>query len=256
MAESTLQELIAANPIFSQCKFNVDTASHRGSVFDVIRMVTGQTEHLSQTFTRLGSRLTSKCHKIYINGKGQMTYVADAPTLVEIIWELPGDTAKAFRRQSAHLVARYLGADRTLIDEIEARFERVPTEAKVFLQAHTERPEVAPLSDVEAQNILKRKRGDLEMAEIEAKFLALKNQKRAQEIQAIEVEATHKQNMVLSRTRFVDNPEIQLFMQKDAHIASALNNYAKQSFLALMHNDEEGGEEGKGGGGVGAKFDF
>jgi hypothetical protein len=56
---------------------------------------------------------------------------------------------------------------------------------------------VAPLSDVEAQNILKRKRGDLEMAEIEAKFLALKNQKRAQEIQAIEVEATHKQNTVL-----------------------------------------------------------
>jgi hypothetical protein len=211
MAELTLQELIAINPAFSQCKFNVDTASQRGSVFDTIRMVTGQTAYLSQTFTCLGYRLTSKCHKIYINGKGQMTHVADAPTLVEIIWELPGDTAKAFRRQSAHLVARYLGADRTLINEIEARFERVPTEAKVFLQAHTERPEAAPLSDVEAQNFLKRKREKLEMAEIDVKFLALKNQKRAlknqkrelknqkraQEIQAIEVEATHKQNTVL-----------------------------------------------------------
>ena len=59
---------------------------------------------------------------------------------MEIIWELPGKTAKRFRRQCAHLICRILGGDRTLIDQIEARYQNTPVEEKEVFLAHTDRP--------------------------------------------------------------------------------------------------------------------
>ena len=50
-----------------------------------------------------------------------MTPVADARTLVEIVWLLPGKAARAFRRTSAVTVCRVLGGDLTMVQEIEAR---------------------------------------------------------------------------------------------------------------------------------------
>ncbi|KAG5179318.1 hypothetical protein JKP88DRAFT_327157 [Tribonema minus] len=47
------------------------------------------------------------------------TPCADARTLVEIVWSLPGKPARAFRRTSATTVCRVLGGDVSLVDEIE-----------------------------------------------------------------------------------------------------------------------------------------
>ncbi|CAM9114161.1 unnamed protein product [Ectocarpus sp. 8 AP-2014] len=59
--------------------------------------------------------------KIRINGRGQLTPVADAKTLVEIVFLLPGKMARDFRRKSAAKVCRLLGGDSSLISEIEER---------------------------------------------------------------------------------------------------------------------------------------
>ena len=53
--------------------------------------------------------------------KGKKTPVCDAATMVEIIWELPGKAAKAFRRQCAHYIVRILGGDASLVEEMKDR---------------------------------------------------------------------------------------------------------------------------------------
>jgi hypothetical protein len=147
MSEFTLDQLVELNPAFAQCRIRVDVETQKGSAIDVICLVTGQqAKHACQTFGRLDEKFTTNCGNLRINGKGKLTPVGDGPTLIKIIWELPGKVAMAFRRQSAHLVARYLGADRSLIDEIEARYERVPVSAQAFMQAHVKRPEVTFIS--------------------------------------------------------------------------------------------------------------
>jgi hypothetical protein len=120
--------------------------------------------------------------QLRINGKGHLTPVADAPTCVEIIWELPGKAAKAFRRQCAHLICRILGADRTLIEEIEVRYNRTPQSVKDIMTAHVERPVLPEQSIEELKMTRKRKILDLEEQEenikrmrTENEILALKN---------------------------------------------------------------------------------
>jgi hypothetical protein len=240
-SNTTLEQMLELNPALAQCNIRVHKESQQGSTIDVIRLVTGlSSAHAGQALSRLDSKLITRCDQLRINGKGKITPVADAPTLIEIIWELPGKVAKKFRRQSAHLVARYLRADRTLIDEIEARYERVPVKFQAFMQAHVKRPEESPLSDEEAARILKRKRDDLERAEIDAKLRKYAIEEQEQGFKSLELDAVHKSRMedlggerVLARTRLAANPEIQRLMSSDAHIQSVFNDYLKQSMILL-----------------------
>ncbi len=118
----------------------VDQATQKGSVYDVIRLVTkkkgGDT---IQTFSRIQKRHTefiTKCDKLRINGKGRETPVANAATLVEIAWLCPGKAAVQFRRKGAETVCRILGGDLTLVDEIQHRHAQVAgTAEEEFLLA-------------------------------------------------------------------------------------------------------------------------
>ncbi|CAM9109050.1 unnamed protein product, partial [Ectocarpus sp. 13 AM-2016] len=115
----------------STIRFDKDTK--RGSVLDVIKMVLGCDSSTANTSLRrllqdnpgLGSGGPgSRCPRLprlKINGKGNMTPVADAKTLIEIVWLLPGKKAHTFRRQSSEKVCRLLGGDLSLVSEIEAR---------------------------------------------------------------------------------------------------------------------------------------
>ena len=90
------------------------------SVLDIVNAVSQPGKNnASIYYSRLDPELTSKCLKLRINGKGRETPVADLPTLVEIIWELPGKAAKKFRRTSAKYIVRILGGDPSLVDEIK-----------------------------------------------------------------------------------------------------------------------------------------
>ena len=52
--------------------------------------------------------------RVRINGKGRLTWVADAPICIAIIWQLPGKAAKVFRGQCVHYIVRLLNGDRSL----------------------------------------------------------------------------------------------------------------------------------------------
>lgn len=53
-------------------------------------------------------------------GKTKKTPVTNVQGVVQILFWLPGETAKQFRSKSAETMIRYLGGDLTLIDEIKA----------------------------------------------------------------------------------------------------------------------------------------
>ena len=103
----------------------VNTGSQQGSAIDLVRMVIQCNSsaantylgNLKRDFPELGNQIT----QLRINGKGKLTPVADAKTLVEIVFLLPGKMARDFRRKSAAKVCRLLGGDSTLVTEIEQR---------------------------------------------------------------------------------------------------------------------------------------
>ncbi|ACH46886.1 unknown [Feldmannia species virus] len=107
----------------------IDNATQKGSVIDVIRMVLRCDASSANTaFRRLKDDMLKSraefgaaCSHLRINGKGRLTPVANAKTLVEIIFSLPGKLAREFRRKSASQICRLLGGDPTLVFEIEQR---------------------------------------------------------------------------------------------------------------------------------------
>ncbi|CBN80320.1 EsV-1-210/211 paralog [Ectocarpus siliculosus] len=102
-----------------------DKQTKKGSVMDTIRMVLRcDSSNANTAFGRLlqaHPELGSRCTRSKLNGKGNETPVADAKTLIEIVWLLPGKKAHSFRRQSSEKVCRLLGGDLSLVSEIEAR---------------------------------------------------------------------------------------------------------------------------------------
>jgi hypothetical protein len=101
----------------------VDDITKKGSVIDVVRLVNPNltSSNASNTLTKLTSDMGVQYTQLKINGKGRPTPVADARTLVEIVWALPGKAARDFRRSSAQTVCRVLGGDLRLVAEIESR---------------------------------------------------------------------------------------------------------------------------------------
>jgi hypothetical protein len=169
---ATLEELYQLDSAFANAKIRVDFATKKASAIDVIRLVTGKdSRHAGEMLHRLGPDMVALCDQLRINGKGRETWVADATTLVEMIFDLPGKAAKTFRRQSANFICRLLGGDRTLIDEIEMRFDRTPDETKEFFLANAERTELPDRTEEEVRRVRKRKLEDLEICE---RQLALK----------------------------------------------------------------------------------
>ena len=108
----------------------IDAETKKGSVIDVIRLVLPQmtSNHAGQALKNLVQAIPEfeqSVDHLRINAKGRLTPVADAKTLVEIIWSLPGVAAREFRRKSAKQVCRLLGGDLALVTEIEARHHQL-----------------------------------------------------------------------------------------------------------------------------------
>ena len=111
MENFSLNQLLQLDPRLERFKIRVDTKSQKGSVIDVIRLITGSSAQ---------NQLKMSVTRLRINKKGKPIPVASARVLIQLVWELPGKATKTFRPQSAHVIAHYLGADRTLVAEIEA----------------------------------------------------------------------------------------------------------------------------------------
>ena len=116
----------------------IDRGTNKGSVYDTIKVVTGaSSSHCVQQFIRLCEQkpdYVQRTIKIHINGVGRLTPVADAATLIELVWDLPGKRAREFCRASADKVRRMMGGDVSLVDEIERRHVEIAgTEEEMFL---------------------------------------------------------------------------------------------------------------------------
>lgn len=93
------------------------------SVFDVMGAITGCGEHAARDWQRLNEaypEVRSKWANFKFPGRGQRnTPVADLPTVIEIIFLLPGRAAARVRSEAAKLFVRYLGGDLRLVDEVQ-----------------------------------------------------------------------------------------------------------------------------------------
>lgn len=168
-----VDNLLAEVPGLQTITLRVDIETQQAAVVDVIRLVSGKTaKRANETLKNLEIMSSGKIGTLRINGKGQKTWVADAPTLVEIIWELPGKAAKAFRRQSAHLVCRILGGDLTLASQIERTYQEASAEQKAFFNSNVDRP---VLSDADNRRLALRK-AELDLQKQEYEFQQQKRQ--------------------------------------------------------------------------------
>jgi hypothetical protein len=123
----------------------VDEDTKQGSVLDVARIVTGLPSNDARKYAIAAAKeLGIAFPQLRINGKGRETPVADAKTLIQIVWELPGKAARAFRRQCANYICRVLGGDPSLVTEMELRAKHTPGAQKDFFMQNTEVPDIFP----------------------------------------------------------------------------------------------------------------
>lgn len=112
-------KILTPRDIIKQIRW--DETSNKGSVLDVIKMVTGNANE-REIFSRLRKTfpdVVRKCDNLKFPGKGQRdTPVADAVTLVEISYICPGKVAAQSRRLGAEVLCRALAGDLSLIDDI------------------------------------------------------------------------------------------------------------------------------------------
>jgi hypothetical protein len=235
--ENVIDTLLNENPSLNQAKIRIDKKTQQASVVDVIRLITNaKSADASKKLTRLGDSLRSKCPQLRINGKGRLTPVADAPTLVEIIWELPGKAAKYFRRQSAHWVCRILGGDLTLANEIENRYKRIsPEQKQLFLQ----NTDVPLQSHDDERRVAKRTRElDLEMKEETLKRMKIETQMKldlkeeTRNRMRIETESMRIETAERSLVLFKNSNEL-----KDDHMRAAASDYC--IYLMRVPNSSE-----------------
>ena len=240
----SLEDIFNNNPALASVKFRIDHDKKMASVIDLICIVTGKTNrHSSECFNNLNPELTKDVVKMQFKGKGHVTPFADASTLVNIIWELPGKAAKAFRRQCAHLVCRYLGGDRTLLNEIEMKYDRVSEADKEFLTHNVERPILPERSAEENAGVLKRKIDDIaiekERMELEERRQALLQRKQQGEIEFLERRQRLKNGEIdlKQRERECKEKEIQFnvrmkeMIPNDAEIVAACDDRIKQMMV-------------------------
>ena len=111
-------------------RIRLDPDTRKGSVLDVIQLVTGCTQNnspvLLERIKKAFPDVTTKCSDFKFAGKGQrLTPVAPVPVLVEIAWLCQGKNAREFRRAGVRTLCRALGGDLSLVDEITARHREV-----------------------------------------------------------------------------------------------------------------------------------
>jgi hypothetical protein len=128
----------------------IDQATKKGSVLDIVMLMTGcSSRHCQQYLKSTGPNIAANYGQLRINGKGRETPVADAKTLIQIIWALGGKKAREFRIKCAEYICRVLGGDPSLVREMEIRVEHTSQEQRDFFMQGVETPALDPMCDPE-----------------------------------------------------------------------------------------------------------
>lgn len=213
--------MIAA-PLFDG-KIRYDKETKSGSVTDVITLITGQSaSNAGKTFERLDASLRSQCQRLRINKEGRPLLMANASTLIRIIWDLPGKAAKEFRRECADYICRILGADETLIKEMEIRTMRTSPKQKEFFMADIKVPEIPKPTDEEKEVMIRKRKFELDILEEE-----LRSKKRLNdiEIQRKELELRRQEKIVSAEeVKLYDEMSDLKVIYTDAHLRMAVKD--------------------------------
>jgi hypothetical protein len=231
----TLEEITSINPALVNANIRIDKTTQQASVIDVIRLITGfKSSDATKTLTRLGVVLKVQCHPLRINGVGKITPVCDAQTMVQIIWELPGKTAKAFRRQCAHYIVRILGGDASLIEEMQDRAEVVDVSQRDFFlgKRGTKTREKDELASRKLK--LRRKEAEIEKLEAETKLYVKDGEAKLEKLEA-ETKLYVKDGEAKLEQRKIEMNKssvtfyrdlVQEMFSEDTHMKAAFKDYA------------------------------
>lgn len=144
-------ETFTAEQILQRIRFDND--SKRGSVLDVIQLVTGCIQNVaSQSFERICLQFPDLNNLVHFKfpGRGQRpTKVAPLPVLVKIIMLCPGKTALKWRMHAAEVLCRALGGDESLAREIETQARVVSGTLTENLRACPDPNGWTPLKDMD-----------------------------------------------------------------------------------------------------------
>lgn len=225
-------------------RIRYDPLAKKGSVLDVIQLVTGcDSRHASRTLQRiLDSHPDIHPNWMFIRFEGykqKPTKAGYLKDLIEIAWLCPGKHAKEFRRTGAVTLCRALGGDLSLVEDIKRRRGEVTTEEQEALLAGTgvsaaeaNGQAVARVEETaeERQDRLKHSRLETAMLEVKLKKEQLdvfqKQIAMLQELTARETDARH----VMRLQDMCKNLTIQ-------YGSSALNQPAQGQGL-LEYNDD------------------
>lgn len=104
------------------------------SIVDVIKCIQATTNDNAR---RAWNRMKDKFQDDYVSVRiGQYNVpMANARTLVQIIFDVPGNSAKALRRQFAQDICRLIGGDETLVEDAARRYGGLSDDARSVIQA-------------------------------------------------------------------------------------------------------------------------
>jgi len=210
--------------MLSFCDFTVRLTEKKdqASIIDVIRVTTRRdTKAASQTFDRLrklNPEIDTQIQMYKFPNSVKLSPVASAPVIVEILWALPGKGAKEIRVKSARNICRLLGADESLIKDIELRNLSTSADEKNFFLSHIKRSHVD--STYEEDEIILKKR------KLEVKNLELDIELKRQTVirQSIEL--------------FKETSALDIFMN-DAHMKALGRDLIIQSYMVSAGSDEK-----------------
>ena len=150
--------------VFASTNIRMDTSTNKivlNDIFDMFKLNASNKINYYKRLRRNHPSLFVNMEVLYVNGKGHKTKVIDIPSAIEIVWVLPGNFAKSFRKNSASYLTRLMAGDRTLIDVIEIQHEHVSPQTRETMLAHVETPVLPQVSVNELQNIIERQSVDL-----------------------------------------------------------------------------------------------
>lgn len=111
----------------------VDQKTRQASVIDVVKMVTRKRERYASSILK-NYLVDTEFTELRINDQGDKSPVADASTLIEIIWDLPGNIDKAHRIECEQYIERILEEggeeEHSGGEEKEAYWMEISTETK------------------------------------------------------------------------------------------------------------------------------
>ena len=228
---------------FRDIRYDLETK--KGSVLDVIMVVTGKTSgNASNTVKALPEELTQEISQLRINGKGRETPVADAKTLVQIVWELPGKAAKEFRRGCANYICRILGGDPTLVREMEMRVRHTPDEQKSLFLKGVDIPMMDLMEESEQRLIAKRKIETV-LREDEARVAKLEFENKRMDAETKKFEWEFTQSVVQCLKTQTNGDERMKILANDLFHRQSMQLFGGSPLLLDNGDDEQQGQKSK-----------